>query len=88
MVALLQVVSGFVLVRSLLKIRSFFKDKDAADSIDIRALLRHAAAFGLYLGATVIDISAMVLVIAFPSETTLRIYLGIEVFWALMVFVS
>lgn len=88
MVALLQVVSGFVLVRSLLKVRSFFKDRDAADSIDIRALLRHAAAFGLYLVATVVDISAMVLVVAFPSDVTLRIYLGVEVFWALMLFVS
>jgi len=88
MIGLLQILSGIILLYSLFSIRRFFKDRDAIDSIDVRALLRHAAAFGLYLLATVVDSSALTLVVSIPSDTTLQIYIIAEVFWALMLFVS
>lgn len=51
-VGLLQIWSGFFLVRSVLKIRRFFIEHDAKDFINTSMLLRHATAFGLYITCT------------------------------------
>jgi hypothetical protein len=47
-VGLLQVLSGTILIISVVKIHRFFVKKQAADFINTRMLLRHAASFGIY----------------------------------------
>jgi hypothetical protein len=45
----LEIVSGIILVRSILKVRDFFRQVGAENYINTKILLRHASAFGLYL---------------------------------------
>lgn len=43
------IVSGAILVACVVKIRAYFKAKNATDYIDTKMLLRHGIAYGLYL---------------------------------------
>ena len=48
-VAVLQIYTGYILVKSVLDIRKFFLSKDAINYINTKMLIRHASAFGLYM---------------------------------------
>lgn len=49
----LQMIAGVWLMVSVYRIWKFFRERNAADFIDTKALIRHALAFGLYLIAIV-----------------------------------
>ena len=49
LVGILQIASGIVLVKSVYSVHRFFKKNNAESYINTGMLLRHAAAFGLYL---------------------------------------
>jgi hypothetical protein len=53
-VQILLVVSGVYLITSLIRIRSFLNKNNASDVIDIRTMLLHAGAFGLFLVSDII----------------------------------
>lgn len=44
-----QFISGIILVTGVLRIRNFFSKRNATEFINTGMLLRHAAAFGIYL---------------------------------------
>jgi hypothetical protein len=48
-----EVITGVILITSVLAIHSFFKENDAADRVDTQALLRHASCYVLYLISTI-----------------------------------
>lgn len=48
----LQIISGIILVQSVLAVRDFLKKRGAEDFINTAMLMRHAYAFGLYLFTT------------------------------------
>lgn len=48
------IISGVMLVGGVFKIRKFFKERKATDQINTPMLMRHAAAFGLYLFSTIV----------------------------------
>jgi hypothetical protein len=53
LVGLSQLISGVLLVASVLKIRAFFKRQQAEHFINVGMLVRHAACFGLFLITTI-----------------------------------
>lgn len=53
-VACLQVYSGVLLIKSVMRIRQFFVKRNASNYIDTGMLLRHAITFGLYITTTVV----------------------------------
>lgn len=53
------IISGVMLVAGVIKIRKFFKEKEAEDSINLPMLIRHAVAFGLYLVSSCIWLTAL-----------------------------
>jgi hypothetical protein len=46
--------SGVILVRSVIRIRRFFVDENAKESINLPEMIRHATAFGLYMISSII----------------------------------
>jgi hypothetical protein len=62
-------VSGFYLIVGILRIRSYFKSKDASDRINNTVLLLHAAAFGLYLVAVFVYYGSTTLHAIFEEST-------------------
>lgn len=55
------VISGVILLRSMLKIRAFYKKNQAQDQVDTGSLLRHGVAFVLYLVASALLLPARLL---------------------------
>ena len=51
-IGLLQIISGVVAVRAIMKIRTFFKENKSIDSVDANIMVLHMAAFTIYLVAT------------------------------------
>ena len=51
-VRICELLSGYILIRGILRIRNYFKEQDADDFIDTKMLLRHALSFSLYLIGT------------------------------------
>ena len=68
-VGLLQILSGFYLIRSVLHIRRFFIEKDAKDFINTSMLLRHASSFGLYITCTAVFFTVLSMYVWSPSAT-------------------
>jgi predicted membrane protein len=68
----LQIVSGVVLVNSVLKIKRFYRDKDMEDRLNTRTLLVHSTAFILYLISTILQMVLWDLFVAFSDDTTLE----------------
>jgi hypothetical protein len=64
----LLIVSGVILVTTVIAIRRFYKKRDAADAVDTGALVRHAIAFGLFLVAAVDFNLAIALNNIFPES--------------------
>jgi hypothetical protein len=50
----LQLISGFYLIRSVFKVRSFFVRNGGNESVDTRILVTHSTAYILYLSANII----------------------------------
>jgi hypothetical protein len=68
---IMQVVSGIILVRSVLSIHRFFAAREASGYINTRMLLRHAAAFGFYTATTIAYFSAVGVYIWTPHDQDL-----------------
>lgn len=49
LIGLCQILSGIVLLKSVISIRNFFKARNDLEYIDIATLVRHAVCFGSYL---------------------------------------
>jgi hypothetical protein len=49
LIGLCQIVSGVILLKSVVKIRRFFREHNGDDSLDTAAMCRHASCFTLYL---------------------------------------
>lgn len=80
-VACLQVYSGVLLVRSVVRIRQFFVKRKAADYINTRMLLRHAITFGLYITTTVVYFGCFSAYTWYPENDKLK-----HIMWPLGVF--
>lgn len=65
------VVSGVVLIRSILKIRNFYRDSGTESQLNTRALLFHAVAFGLYMIGVVLYAIAWDISTRFPTNEKL-----------------
>jgi hypothetical protein len=50
----LQLISGFYLIRSVFKVRSYFVRNGGNESVDTRILVTHSTAYILYLSANII----------------------------------
>ena len=61
-VRVMSIVSGLILIKSVLQIRNFFKEHNATEFVNTNMLLRHGAAFGLYLVCTIVTAISLMLV--------------------------
>jgi hypothetical protein len=66
--ATLQIISGVVLVRSVLKIKQFYRDKDIEDRLNIPTLLLHSSAFLLYLASIILYVVMWDFFVLFPKD--------------------
>lgn len=67
---LCSIISGFILIKSVMNIKKFFKEHNAENFINLPVLMRHAAAFGLYLiGTSVMGIVGVWFGTDFNRET-------------------
>jgi hypothetical protein len=66
-VGMLLVVSGIILIKSVIKIRSFFKAQNASEYIDVPMLIRHSVSFGLYLVTIVCFFTVFSIYSFFPN---------------------
>ena len=46
--------SGVLLVRSVVKIKAIYKEKNELDNLDKNLLLRHAVSFGLFMISSIV----------------------------------
>jgi len=53
-ICVLQIYSGFILIKSVLDIRRFFVEQKAMDYLNNDRLLKHAVCFGLYIVTTAV----------------------------------
>lgn len=61
LMGLVQIVTGIILVRSVFKIRSFFKARNDEDCIDTTSLVQHAVSFVLYTATLILYYTAWML---------------------------
>lgn len=60
-VRLCALISGFILCWGVYKIRKFFKDQNAMDSLNTAMLWRHGLSFGLYLASSLVTTVTLVI---------------------------
>jgi hypothetical protein len=65
---LLELISGVMLVSSVIKIHRFFVAADAREYINTRMLLRHASAFVLYMLGNFARAAALVYWVWIPTD--------------------
>lgn len=63
-----EISSGYILVRSVWRIRSFFKNNNAEDWINLNELIRHATAFGIYMISSIIRYTTHELWARYPDS--------------------
>jgi hypothetical protein len=63
-----QIVSGLILVSTVVSIRRFFHEKNATEFINTSMLLRHALTFGLYLFGVIGFFGSFSFVIFYPTS--------------------
>jgi hypothetical protein len=68
-----QIISGIMLVRSVISIRDYLKQNNP-DGIDTKKLVTHSGAFGLYLICQVIYLASQILYTLNPTETTFNLW--------------
>ena len=64
---LLAIISGVILVMGVIRIKNFFKQSGNQDYINTQMLLRHAAAFSLYLVGTTASSVSLLFVNLYPE---------------------
>jgi hypothetical protein len=85
----LLIVSGLYLLTSLLRIHTFLKDNNATAEIDIKTMLIHGGAFGLFMVSTAVLLIASVAASFWPSNNTIiQLWLLSLDFYAITDFVS
>jgi hypothetical protein len=67
-ICLLQVYSGFILIRSVMSIRRFFIEEEAEDHLNTAMLIRHAICFALYIVTTAVYFIALGIWILYPTD--------------------
>jgi hypothetical protein len=87
-VGVLQMWSGFFLMKSVLSIRRFFIDHNAQEFINTRMLLRHATAFGLYITCTAAFFTVLSMYVWSPSTTLYNYTAGTGIFFNCGSFIS
>ena len=89
LVGFTQFVSGAILITSVYKIKAFFKAKEDEESLDTKALYRHAVAFGLFL---ITDVAYYVMwpiyTVNYTNKKFFNWYLSVIIFWLIGSFVS
>lgn len=86
LVGVFQIISGILLVLGVYRIHSYFKDKQAEVRINIKILLLHASAFGLYLLSDVALYTTYSIYIFDPNRNLAYLYASI--FWVCASFFS
>lgn len=85
----LLILSGLYLLTSLLRIHAFLKDNNATAEIDIKTMLIHGGAFGLFMVSTAVLLIASVAASFWPSNNTIiQLWLLSLDFYAITDFVS
>jgi hypothetical protein len=69
-VRICSIISGYILVVSVLRVKNFFKERNAEDFINTPMLLRHGIAFGLYLLGTILSGVSLVFVNLNPDSVS------------------
>lgn len=88
-VRICSIISGYILVSSVIDVKNFFKERDAEDFINTPMLLRHGIAFSLYLiGTTVTAITLMFVNIYPESQRAYDVFSAFYILDFLMEFVS
>lgn len=88
LVGLIEIASGATLLYSVIKIRRYFKDREAT-AIDTTMLIRHAIAFGTYLVSVGFVVAANTLRIFFPHSAAVQgIANYVAIFYVFMSFIS
>lgn len=64
---LVAIIAGVILLQCIMRIRNYFRDRNAVDFINTGMLLRHASAFGLYLFGTTASSVALMFVNLYPD---------------------
>jgi len=72
-----QVISGIILVKGVWKIKTFFKENNAEDFLDISTLWRHALTFGIFLVSCVLFYVMFGLFSFFPFNK--QIYVAFDI---------
>jgi hypothetical protein len=70
--ATLQIISGVVLVRSVLKIKQFYRDKDIEDRLNMPTLLLHSSAFLLYLVSIILYVVIWDFFVVYPDDSQIE----------------
>ena len=78
-VAFSSIASGLLLISGVVKIRSFFKDRNAIESIETGILLSHAIAFGLYLFVTIWWAGAIAVFDFSPDSSSAHTFLNFTI---------
>lgn len=79
---LCEVVSGVMLIQTVLKIRRYFKERNAEGFINTAALIRHAICFGLYLLTIVAYFGTYTLFTFKNTAFTYNFFVIAYLFWA------
>jgi len=69
-ICLLQIYSGFILIRSVVSIKRFFVKEEAEDHLNTDMLIRHAVCFGLYIVTTAVYFIALGVWTLNPTDQT------------------
>lgn len=80
---LLQVVSGYILIKSVYSITQFFKQRSGEHSVNSKWLLLHSSAFGLYLLTQIGQLTTLVIYLTNPLNPNLFNIYAAGVFFAL-----
>lgn len=86
----LQVYSGIVLLKAIIKIKTLYKQNEEVDrQLNTQALLVHASSFGLYLVSTAMTLICYAASVLWPLSTPIEtIYMVTNSIWAIMSFIS
>jgi hypothetical protein len=81
LIGLCQVISGVILVQSVIQIRKFFKDRNDESYIDTASLCRHATCFGLYLLFVVIYYTTFTIYTLNPTAANFARFTWVTMFY-------
>lgn len=70
-------IAGFVLVWAVIKIRKYFKEKNATDYLNTNMLWRHGISFGLYLATSMATTTALLFVNLHTNDDNFKKYFDI-----------